>query len=115
MRSLGEVRRQLAADYRGRQAPRGRTETGDRRPSAQELRRQHERLAAEKQRFEQWLSGREQEVEQRAARLVAREQQLDAQEAGFRDRGEQWELDRLAYQREIERFRGELAEAGVPA
>jgi hypothetical protein len=78
-----------------------------------ELRQRHEHLASEKQRLEKWLSQQEHEIQQQAARLVAREQELDAQETEFRDRTEQWEMERLAYRQEMLRLRRELEAAGA--
>jgi len=111
-RSLGEIRRQLAESYRGAGAALA-EQKQELLALRLELGRQHERLANEKQRLEQWLARQEQEVQGRAARLVAREQQLDAQEAELRQRAEQWEMDRLAYQQEIHRLRGELQTSPV--
>ncbi|MBN1588374.1 MAG: hypothetical protein JW888_02560 [Pirellulales bacterium] len=108
--SLGNIRRQLAEDYREANAALV-NQKQEIVALRVELSRQHELLTNEKRRLEQWLSQQEQEIQQRAARLVAREQQLDAQEAKFRDHAEQWRIDRLAYQEEIHRLRRELESA----
>jgi len=109
-RSLGEIRRQLAEDYRA--AGNALAEQKQQLIAlGVDLRRQHQHLADEKQRLEQWLAGQEREIDGRAARLVAREQQLDAQQTDFRHHAHQWEMDRLAYQQEIHQLREELEAA----
>jgi len=114
VRSMGEIRRRLAEHYRGADA-----ELADRKQELValrvELRRRHEQLAEEKRRLERWLADQEQDVEQRAARLVAREQELDAQQADFRDQAAHWEITRLTMAQEIHRLRRELGAMPTPA
>jgi septal ring factor EnvC (AmiA/AmiB activator) len=103
-RSLGQIRARLAEDYRLANA-----ELAERKQELAALRlelcRQHESLADEKRRLEQWAVRREQEIQSQASRLVAREQELDRQESELRRQAEQWQVDRLGFQQEIRRLR----------
>ena len=105
--SLGQIRARLADDHR-----RAEVDLAQRKRELDavrlELGQRHELLAAEKGRLDRWTRKREQEVQEQAARLVAREQELDRQESEFRRQAEQWNVDRLGYQREIRSLRLEL-------
>jgi DNA repair exonuclease SbcCD ATPase subunit len=74
-RSLGRIRTKLAEQYRQANA-----ELAEQRKELEAIRcqllQQHEALAAEKRRFDRWAADRQEEFEQQASRLIAREQQL---------------------------------------
>jgi hypothetical protein len=72
----------------------------------QELCKEHGHLQQQRQDLESWLSRREQDVEERAARLVEREQELDVQERHFQFAEKAWHAQRAEYQREIQRLLG---------
>jgi hypothetical protein len=72
--------------------------------------------AQKRRQLGDWARGREETIQQQAARLVAREQQLDRQETKLGQQARQWQADRLGYEEEIRRLRMELdtpATAGV--
>jgi hypothetical protein len=74
-RSLGRIRAKLAEQYRQANA-----ELEERKKEIESLRGQmaeeYRNLAEHKQRFEQWYAGRQEELDQQATRLIAREKQL---------------------------------------
>ena len=51
------------------------------------------------------------EIEQQAARLVSREQDLDQQQAHFEQAELQWQLERQEYQQEIRQLLARLRDA----
>jgi hypothetical protein len=110
--SLGQIRARLADDHRRAEAELTRRKR-ELDAVRLELGQGHEVLAAEKGRVDQWARRRAQEIQEQAARLVAREQELDRQETEFRRQAEQWDIDRLGYQREIRRLRLELETAAT--
>lgn len=73
----------------------------------QELAKEHGHLQDQRQDLESWLSRREQDIEKRAARLVEREQELDAQERHFQLAEKAWQSQQAEYQREIQRLLGQ--------
>ena len=78
-RSLGRIRAKLAEQYRQANA-----ELGERKRELEAIRCQlaegHMNLAEHKRRFEDWLAGRQEELDQQATRLVARERELQTQQ-----------------------------------
>ncbi|MBN1910549.1 MAG: hypothetical protein JW818_12465, partial [Pirellulales bacterium] len=113
-RSLGQIREKLAEDYRlaNRDLARQRKELVDLR---QELSAQYDAVGKQKERLAGWIATREQDIQDQAARLVAREQELDRQETTMRDHATQWQSERLGYQREIRRLRLALQRDPVAA
>ena len=107
-RSLGQVRAKLAEHYRMAAA-----EVAEKKVELETLRNQlaeeHKKLTRQKVGLEQWATGRQQEVEQQAQRLVAREEELERQETTFNDRVRQWQGERLGYQQEIRRLKAQFA------
>ncbi|MEN6407575.1 MAG: hypothetical protein ABFC77_14025 [Thermoguttaceae bacterium] len=75
---------------------------------------QYETLVAQKRTIEQWIAGRQEECQQQAARLVAREQQLLDEEMHYRQQAQRWQVERLKYQQELRRLRAELARRDEP-
>jgi hypothetical protein len=106
-RSLGRIRAQLADRYRAAD-----DELLERKKEQESIRgqlaEQYEKLAARKEQFERWAAVREQEAEQQAARLIAREQEVNDAESRLADRSRQWEIERGEYEREIRRLRLQL-------
>lgn len=74
-RSLGRIRTKLAEQYRHANA-----ELAEQRKELEAIRvqlvEQHAALAVEKRRFDEWIADRQQELDQQASRLVAREDEL---------------------------------------
>ncbi len=105
--TLGEVRVRLADHYHlattALDEKRGEVE----RLSAR-LSQQLTRLKDEKKQLHQWVGRRESEIELQAARLVAREQQLDDQETDYRNRCIEHQAQRREDRAEIRRLLGQL-------
>jgi hypothetical protein len=72
-----------------------------------QLSQQHERLSTQKADLQQWLERRQDEIEQQAARLVCREQELDWQQEQLESIQSRWQDERQHYQ---EQLRGLLQE-----
>jgi len=106
--SLGQIRSRLADDYRLANA-----ELAGKKHELQslyeQLTEQHEKLRQHKNDVQRWTAARQEEIQKQAERLVAREQQLDSQEARFNDTARRWETERLDYQQVIRRLRMQLA------
>jgi hypothetical protein len=106
-RSLGRIRTQLADQYRATNA-----ELLERKQELASIRdqlaAQYEKLIEQRRQFEHWATGRQQEAEQQAARLIAREQTLADTESRFAERSRQWEIERREYEQEIRRLRLQL-------
>ncbi|MCE5302831.1 MAG: hypothetical protein LLF97_06940 [Planctomycetaceae bacterium] len=79
-----------------------------------DLGRQYETLVAQKCSIEQWVAGRQEECQQQAERLVAREQQLLDEETQYRQQTQRWQVERLNYQQELRRLRAELSQRDEP-
>lgn len=62
---------------------------------------QHEELTQLRAGLKTWLATRQTEIEEQAARLVTREQELDAEQDRMRLAHEQWQTQRQAYQQQI--------------
>ena len=62
---------------------------------------QHEELTQLRAGLKTWLATRQTEIEEQAARLVTREQELDAEQDRMRLAQEQWQSQRQAYQQQI--------------
>jgi hypothetical protein len=99
-RSLGQVRAKLAEQYRMANA-----ELSQQRKELDEIRAQlavqHEKLMVQKRDLDAWANRREEEVQQQVARLVAREQELERQDAEFQQRSRQMQIEQLNHRREI--------------
>jgi hypothetical protein len=98
-RSLGRIRTKLAEQYRQANA-----ELADQRRELEAIREQlveqHEKLVEQKRQFEQWIAGREEQCQQQASRLVAREQQLHCEGLQLREQSLRWEGERMKYRQE---------------
>ena len=72
------------------------------------LAEQHEKLTRQKHELETWVQQRHEQIEQQAASLVAREQELDSQETAFSRREKAWQNERVGLQQEIRRLLRQL-------
>jgi hypothetical protein len=106
---LGKTRARLADDYRmaNDDLRRQREELEGIRG---ELAEHHEKLVQQKRQLDQWAQRRQQQIEQNAERLVAREQELDHQETALKRLAQQWQVERIESQREIRGLRVKLAD-----
>jgi len=75
---------------------------------AARLDQDRERLQQHKQELEQWAVNRQADLEGQAARMVAREQQLDRRQVELDELRSEQMQDRQGYEREIRRLLGEL-------
>jgi len=57
--------------------------------------------------LQQWLERREKDIEQRAARLVSREKELDAQQCHYEQNARKWQTEQSQLQREIQNLLAE--------
>ncbi len=106
-RSIGQLRSRLADHFRleSEELRRQRTELESVRL---ELAEQLNAVHHERQELQRCTLLREQEVQQRAERLTAREADLDAQQRHYDAAERRWESQRTAYQQEIQRLLAEL-------
>ncbi len=58
-------------------------------------------LTRQRRELEEWAQRRDQEIEEQAARLVAREQELDRQEQNHLETESKWDDERRRYERQI--------------
>ena len=61
-----------------------------------------------------WVRRREREMESQAERLIAREQELDRQQAQFDSLEARWSLERDGYRSQIRRLMAELRAGTLP-
>jgi len=108
-RSLGSIRTKLADQYRQANA-----ELADQKKELETIRsqllEQHEALVEQRQRFEQWVAGCQEECRQEASRLAAREQQFHHKEVELCEQSQRWQAERMKCQQEIRQLQLALAE-----
>lgn len=106
-RSISQVRSRLADHYQHTLA-----EMAERRRELQqvstELTEQHERVEQQRSLLQEWASRREEDIEQRAANLVAREHELDRQQRHYEQLEVQWALEKEQLRDEIRRLMAEM-------
>ncbi|MFH1920565.1 MAG: hypothetical protein ABIP48_11845 [Planctomycetota bacterium] len=108
-RSLEKVRAKLADHYRAANAELA--EKGkELRILRNRLAEEHQKLLGKKEEFEQWAADRQQEIEGYAQRLIAREEEMERQEAVFNELTQRWQTDQLRYQQEIRRLKAQQSE-----
>jgi hypothetical protein len=87
-------------------------ELADRRAELQRLReelaREHSHFEEHRSEMQAWVRRREQEMETQAERLIAREQELDRQQAQYDALEGRWTLERDDYRGQIRRMMAEL-------
>ncbi len=103
-KSLSAARRSLVSDYRleGEKLTQQRDEIQQLGVRLDERRHQ---LQQEREKLEAWVTRCRMDVEEQAARLVAREQELDRQECQFQESEAGWAEERRRYEREIRELR----------
>lgn len=72
-----------------------------------ELAAEHSQVQSQRRDLDLWLARREQELEQHAARLIEREQDLDAQQKHYELAERAWQSQQAEYQRELQRLLGQ--------
>jgi hypothetical protein len=107
LQSLAESRAKLAAQYRETGGEIGVAEKRL-RDAGERLAEQMASLKDQRRAFQAWADERQTAIERQAARLVAREQELDAQDGRFCQQERAWSEQRLAFRGEIRRLLGEL-------
>jgi hypothetical protein len=114
--SLARLRVQLAENFR-LQA----TDIVKQKTEAEELAakvaREHGRLASQKNQWQKWAASERQQIELHAARLVAREEELQREQSRYQQAQQQWQSDRQTLEREIRRLQSQVkrSENGAPA
>ncbi len=108
VQSLGRIRGKLAEHYRLANAELHAQKEELERTRGQ-LAEQHDKLAQERRRFEQWAATQQKETQQQASRLIARERQLDRRETELRTHSQQWQVERCELQQELRSLRAESA------
>jgi hypothetical protein len=105
--SLAQIRGKLAEQYRLERSEIA-GENKELEMLAERVDRERDRVQQQKQELERWAANRQADIEGQAARLAAREQQLDRRQAEW----DQVRLDQLndrqAYEREIRRLLAQL-------
>jgi chromosome segregation ATPase len=108
-RSIAQVRAKLADHYRATlDEIAGRLEQLDnvRGDLAQQL----DALETQRQELAAWAERRQADIEGQAARLVAREQELDRQQQHYEQMESRWTIERADYQAEIRRLLATIRE-----
>jgi hypothetical protein len=72
---------------------------------------QHEQMASQKREFESWTIQQQRELESQAARIMAREAELEKEHSRMQQVQLQWDIDRRELQREIRDLQSELRNA----
>jgi chromosome segregation ATPase len=102
-RSISIVRAKLADHYRQTLesiAAKSRELESVRRDLAEQL----DALETQRHELQQWAERRHEDIEHQAARLVAREQELDRQQQHYEQLESRWHLEQIEYQAEIRRL-----------
>ncbi len=107
-RSLGRIRTRLADHYRT-----ANLELHEKKEELEQLRgqlsQQYEKLVRQKGNFDAWAAECREEVEEQAARLLARGEELDRREADMGEYARRAQAEKLELQQEIRRLRAKLA------
>ena len=107
--SLGRIRTTLADQYRQANAELA-AQKKELEAIRSQLLEQHRTVVDQKRRFEQWATGCQEECQQAASRLVARERQIHQEEVQLSEQSRQWQTERSGFQQEIRRLGTALAE-----
>ena len=110
VQSLGRIRGKLAEHYRLANAELHAQKEELERTRGQ-LAEQHDKLAHERRRFEQWAATQQKETQQQASRLIARERQLDRRETELRTHSQQWQVERLRASAGTAEFAGRVGQS----
>ena len=71
---------------------------------------QYEKLVEQKRQFDNWMECRQEESQQQASMLVARERELSQRQTHFEEQAERWQVERMRYEQEIRRLRLKFSE-----
>lgn len=103
-RSLGRIRTKLAEQYAHANA-----ELSERKKELETIRsrleEQYNQLVEQRRRFERWATGRRQECESQASRLIAREKQLQNEEDQIHKQSQSWQAERIKFQHALHGLR----------
>lgn len=113
-RSLATIRSRLTEHYR-LEAGQVAEERQELETLRAELTCQHEKLRSQRLEMQGWLVSRQEDIEKQAARLTARELELDRQEAHFRELEGRWSEERFGLQQELRRLHGIKLEEPIAA
>jgi hypothetical protein len=113
-RSISIVRAKLADSYRQTLEDIARQST-DLETVRRELAEQLAGLEAQRHELQQWAQRRHEDIEHQAARLVAREQELDRQQQHYEQLESRWQLEQIEYQAEIRRLLAALRNVELKA
>jgi len=106
-RSITRIRARLADHY-----SLARTELEQRHEELEQIGRrvfeQHQKLQQQKEDLTLWVRRREGDLDQQAARIVARERELDRRKSRCEEQRLQWQEERVNYQREIRQLFAKL-------
>jgi hypothetical protein len=69
-----------------------------------DLTQQFAALESQRQELQAWAERRHADIEEQAARLVAREQELDRQQQHYEQMESQWHVERAEFQAEVRRL-----------
>ena len=105
--SLAQIRGKLAEQYRLERSEIA-GEKKELQMLAERVDRERERVQQQKQELDRWAANRQADIEGQAARMAAREQQLDRRQAEWDKLRVDQLNDRQAYEREIRRLLGQL-------
>ena len=112
-RRLAKLRSELAQQERLSAAVSG-EQRGEMQALAERLEARKQDLIQRQRELQEWAILRHREIEEQAARLVAREQELDEQERRYADCQRDWDEERRKFQRQIRELltNGLLEKAG---
>jgi len=114
MRSISIVRAKLADHYKQSLETIAR-KSADLEEVRRDLANQLDALEAERHELQLWAERRHEDIEHQAARLVAREQELDRQQEHYEQMETRWSLERVEYDAEIRRLLSALRAVEVKA
>ena len=103
MRSISIVRAKLADHYRQTLETIA-AKSADLETVRRDLASQLDALEAQRHELQLWAERRHEDIEHQAARLVAREQELDRQQEHYEQMETRWNLEQIEYQAEIRRL-----------
>ncbi len=104
--SLARLRAKLAEHYR-LQAADVAVQRKELEELAAKVAQQHQQIGAQKRELDVWISHQQGEIESQAARLVAREEELDREQERIGQQRLQWETNRRKLETEIRRLQNE--------
>jgi hypothetical protein len=105
--SLAQIRGKLAEQYRLQRAEIA-GEKKELEGLVERVDRERERVKGQRQDLERWAANRQDDIEGQAARLAAREHQIDQRAAKLEEILDLQVAERQAYQREIRRLLGQI-------